>query len=469
MRLARLVIPALRWNADTGFAHELPRIEAALALGVGGFIIFGGPAQEIRYLTAELARVAGRPLLIGSDLERGAGQQVAGLSELPPPAALASLDDPRVARWAGELTAGEALSVGINWVFAPVADLDVVPENPIVQTRSFGDDPARVAGLVAAWVDGCESTGAIACAKHYPGHGRTTRDSHAELPVVEADAARLRSQDELPFRAAIDAGVGSVMTAHVAYPALDPLGRPATLSPPILSRLRHECGFEGLVVTDALIMEGARGAGDAPAAVRALRAGCDLLLYPPDPAETALALEHAVAAGDLPRPQVEASLARYERALGRAGAPRGGSPAPHARGPFEGPDALADALLGRDPLRGPPPSLRFPLEIVVVDDDVGGPFPPNPSDLVERELGDRAGTGGSRVVLAFAEPRGWKGRAGFGAESRRRLAAAAGADLVVLFGHPRLAAEIPGEAPVLVAWHRQALMQRAVARWLAAR
>ena len=150
-------MPALRSDALSGFAHEAGAIADTLELGVGGYIIFGGTAESVRRLTADLLRRAGRPLLLASDLERGAGQQVAGLTEFPPPMALASLRDPAVVRWAASVTAQEARAVGINWVFAPVADLDLLPENPIVQTRAFGADPNEVATYVRHWVEGCQA------------------------------------------------------------------------------------------------------------------------------------------------------------------------------------------------------------------------------------------------------------------------------------------------------------------------
>src|SRR5215208_3860902 len=207
MNPARLILPALRSDALTGFAHEAGRIADTLEIGVGGYIIFGGTAESVRRLTADLLRRAGRPLLLASDLERGAGQQVAGLTEFPPPMALASLGDTAVVRWAAAVTAQEARAVGINWVFAPVGDLDVLPENPIVQTRAFGDDPNRVASLVRTWIESCQGAGALACAKHFPGHGRTTVDSHIALPVVSDDAAILRDGDLLPFAIAVESGV----------------------------------------------------------------------------------------------------------------------------------------------------------------------------------------------------------------------------------------------------------------------
>jgi beta-glucosidase-like glycosyl hydrolase len=464
---ARLILPSLRWRPDGGFAHEAGTIADALDLGVGGFIVFGGTVEAVRRLTADLLRRAGRPLLIASDLERGAGQQVTGLTEFPPPAALAYLEDAAVVRWAGAVTAQEARAVGINWVLAPVADLDVLPSNPIVQTRAFGEDPQRVASYVRSWIEGCQDAGALACAKHYPGHGRTTVDSHIDLPVVDASAEVLRESDLVPFRVAVDAGVASIMTGHVAYPSLDPSGLPATLSKPVLDELRGPLGFDGLVVSDALIMDGAlQGRRESDAAVEAVCAGVDLLLYPKDARRVKEALEQALESGALPRERLAEALARYDRALAGAAGPT----APVARGPFDSADALADALLEQGVVRGMPPKLEGPVDLLVVDDDLGGPFPPGPSDWAFLALGDEMVgryAGGSRVVLAFAEPRAWKGRSGFSSSSLGMLAdRAADADLVVLFGHPRLVSELPGNAPVLLAWHRQRLMQEAVARWL---
>jgi beta-glucosidase-like glycosyl hydrolase len=466
----RLILPALRAAADGGFGHEAARIADALDLGVGGFIVFGGTVESVRRLTADLFRRAGRPMLIAADLERGAGQQVAGLTEFPPPLALASLEDAAVVRWAGAVTAQEARAVGINWVFAPVGDLDVLADNPIVQTRAFGDDPNRVASLVRTWIEGCQDAGALACAKHFPGHGRTTVDSHIALPVVSDSADTLRDSDLLPFSIAVECGVASMMTAHVAYPALDASGVPATISGPIMAELRERLGFDGLVVTDALIMDGALvGRRESDAAVEAVQAGVDLLLYPNDARRVRDALEQALASGALSPARLAEALRRYDRALALATS----ATPPVTRGPFESADALADALLAQGMLRGGAPTLRGPLDLVVVDDDLGGPYPPGPSDWVHQVLGaNRIGRydGGSRVVLAFAEPRAWKGRSGFGAASRDALAnAVPGADLIVLFGHPRLLPELPTDAPVLLAWHRQPLMQEAVGRWLVRR
>jgi Glycosyl hydrolase family 3 N terminal domain len=288
--------------------------------------------------------------------------------------------------------------------------------------------------------------------------------------VVDAPVGTLRSSDLVPFTTAIESGVASIMTAHVAFSALDDSGLPATLSRNVLGALRSAGKFDGLVVTDALIMDGALvGRRESDAAVEAIQAGADLLLYPNDARRVMKALETAVASGALAQERLAQSLLRYDRALAAATAPT----PPVTKGPFESADALADALLQQGMVRRSAPSLVRPLDLVVVDDDIGGPYPPGPSDYVHRALGpDMVGryAGGSRVVLVFAEPRAWKGRSGFGQATREAIAHhGAVAELIVLFGHPRLLAELPGGAPVLLAWHRQRLMQEAVARWLTKR
>jgi beta-glucosidase len=462
--IGHLVLPALRWREDAAaYAMDGGTLAQAFALGVGGFILFGGTAEAAARLTAELRDRAGRPLLVGADLERGAGQQFAGLSEWPPPAALAALG-PDAVRAAARATAREALQVGVNWVFAPVADLDAEAANPIVQTRSFGADPDLVARCITEWVRTAQDEGALACVKHFPGHGRTRQDSHREVPTVDVGRDLLEA-DLTPFRAGIAAGAAAVMTAHVRYPALDPAGLPATVSGPILRLLRQELGFHGLVVTDALIMEAAAGAGGP---VDQVRAGIDLLLYPRDLGATVAALDEGLLDGSLPEGRAVAALHRYETVLARLEESKVEDRRPEEPPAHAEAAAAADRLLAAPLLRGEPPRLRLPLELVVVDDDVGGPYAASPSSHVAEALGPRAGAGGSRVVLAFCEPRGWKGRAGFGDAARAALAHhAIAADLVVLLGHPRLLAEVPGTVPVLHAWHRQRPMQEAAARRLA--
>ncbi|MDQ3556325.1 MAG: beta-glucosidase, partial [Gemmatimonadota bacterium] len=323
--IARLLFPALRPTVTEGFAVVRPAIEHGLELGVGGFVLFGGDAEAVRELTGELHRRSAHPLLIASDLERGAGQQFRGATPLPPAAALGSLGDPRISERAGELTAREARALGVNWIYAPVADVDLESRNPIIGTRAFGTEPEAVAAQVAAWTRGCARGGALSCVKHFPGHGRTVGDSHAERPTVAAGRQELEA-DLAPFRAGFAAGTDATMTAHVSYPALDPSGRPATLSRPILhGLLREELGFGGLVVTDALIMDGlTEDVSEAQAAVEALAAGCDALLYPGDTDVVMRELAAALEDGRVARSRVDDAVRRVGAAAERvAGAPGG--------------------------------------------------------------------------------------------------------------------------------------------------
>ena len=469
--LTRLVFPALRWRRGS-FEQERAKIDAALAAGVGGFIIFGGTREATATLTRELRQQAGRPLLIGADLERGPAQQVQGLTELPSAAALGWLDDLDATGGCGVITAVEARAVGINWAFAPVCDLDLEAKNPIVQTRSFGADPVRVGEQAAVWIRALQEHGVLGCAKHYPGHGRTLEDSHATLPRVHASLAELQQVDGAPFEYAVRAGVGSVMSAFVAYPEWDPSGRAASFSSDILGYLRATLNFGGLVVTDALIMAGASAAQPVPAAtVGAVAAGCDALLYPEDFSRVAAALDRAVG-GELPAARADDALARYEQAVSQWGdflnRADQGEPDLAAHAAFA--DGIADRAAHL--VRGEVPRIATPAAVAIVDDDIGGPYSVGPRDVFHttlRDAGIHLGKGetgkGKRVVLVYSEPRSWKGRADLGARSRaalRRLVP--GAQLVVLFGHPRLAAQIPGRVPILLCWHGQMLMQRAAAR-----
>jgi beta-N-acetylhexosaminidase len=393
---------------------------------------------------------------------------VRGLTELPPPAALGYLNDLDATYACGSITGTEARAVGLTWVFAPVCDLDVEPRNPIVQTRSFGADAPLVSSHAAAWIKGCQEHGVMGCAKHYPGHGRTTTDSHEGLPVVTASAGELQAE-AAPFAAAVRAGVASVMPAFVAYPGWDPSGAAATFSRPILDYLRESLGFDGLVVTDAFIMGGATAAApEGVASVAAVNAGCDMLLYPTDWAGVVRSLEQVTI------DRVRQALERYERTAREWGTRDGGGLddaqlAEHQR--FG--DGLADRAVHL--VRGERPQLDQTLGVTIVDDDVGGPYSIPPRDVFQGELrrgGFRVspgrGPGARHLILVYAEPRSWKGRADLGPQSLAKLERLVpGTSLVILFAHPRLAPQVPGDVPVLCAWHGQALMQRAAARWVA--
>jgi beta-glucosidase-like glycosyl hydrolase len=476
--IAELFYPAIRWDAAKGYEEARPGIDQALELGVGGFILFGGPSEHVAALTEDLHSKSRIPLLIGADLERGAGQQFAGQTALPPLAAIASLEDLQAIRRAAAITAREARELGINWIYAPDCDLDIEPDNPIVGTRSFGADPERVGEYAAAWIDACQAEGALACAKHFPGHGRTTVDSHKELPRVDVDAETLSATDLVPFRSAIERGVASVMSAHIAFPALDPSGAPGTLSAPILTRLlREELMFTGLVVTDALIMEGVLGGGESEAVVRALDAGCDCLLYPQDVAESVRAVQRAIDDKRLDSERIRHSIERRRRWARWAALSRDANRG--ARDESGWSTQLAERVV--HVLRGKLPALQRPWNFVIVDDDVGGPYPaPSRDPLISTlsaggiELITDDTTGirtGATVVALFGDIRAWKGRPGFSSKAkeavRKALDAAPSTDrLIIQFSHPRLAAELEGDAPILCAWGGEAVMQRAAGRVL---
>jgi beta-glucosidase len=448
-------------------------------MGVGGFILFGGPSEQVAILTEHLHSKSKIPLLIGADLERGAGQQFAGQTALPPLAAIASLEDVQAVRRSASVSALEAKAVGINWIYAPDCDLDLEPDNPIVGTRSFGSEPDRVAEYAAAWIDACQAEGVLACAKHFPGHGRTKADSHKELPHVEESAETLRAIDLVPFRKAIDVGVASMMSAHVAFPALDSSGAPATLSRPILTHLlRNELGFSGLVVTDALNMEGVLGHGEAEATVRALIAGCDCLLYPSNFVESERAIASAIDNGRLKSEDIQRALERRTRWARWAALSKD---TPRSERDESGwATQLAERVV--HVVQGRLPSLSSPWRLVIVDDDIGGPYPSPSRDPLVSALrtggaqvvleGEAAPTGTVGTLIAlFGDIRAWKGRPGFSSSAReavRRAVDSAGNSetLILLFGHPRLAAELEVDVPILCAWGGDAVMQRAAARVL---
>jgi beta-N-acetylhexosaminidase len=300
-------------------------------LHVGGFIniTHGSPlgivksqAYPTAVLTNQLQSKSKLPLLIGADFERGTAMRLDEGTSFPTAMALAAAGNPKDANTMGKITALEARAVGIQWIYAPDADVNNNPGNPIINTRSFGENPARVSEFVSEFIRGVQENGGLATAKHFPGHGDTAGDSHIDLPVIKADRERLEHLELVPFRAAIAAGVGSIMTGHLAVPALEPdANTPATLSSRILTDLlRKQLGFEGLVVTDAMDMGGITvrfAPGDA--AVRAFLAGADALLMPPVPDAAYDALLAAVQSGQITQERLDGSVRRILLAKAKLG------------------------------------------------------------------------------------------------------------------------------------------------------
>jgi beta-N-acetylhexosaminidase len=473
--------------------------------GWGGVIVFGGDLDAVEDLLAEAGARAAIPLLATGDFERGFGQQFPrGGTSLPPLMALGAAGDPALARAAGLAAGREMRARGFHVDYAPVADLAIEPANPIVGTRAAGDDPELVAAIVAASVEGLQAAGVAAAVKHFPGHGRTTVDSHEVLPVVDAARELLERTDLVPFRAGLAAGSRLVMTAHVAYPALEPDGardRPATFSRAIATDLlRGAMGFDGLVCSDALMMGAVAGEAPEAAALRALEAGIDWLLYPPDPPRVHTGLAAAIRDGGVSRGRVDEALERilalkaWSRAAESLAEPRAAGSAP-AR-PIASAAALAEemaaAALAADP-PAPPPGTAWPDRaqwIVVLDGAIA------PEDVVlARELApaaaqrivvvdtsadeaavrgaiDEAAARATRAWVAcavFSPVRAWKNRPGLSLAGRAAVEAALSAaeeSVLIVFSNPRIVEEVRPPSRTVWAFGEDAASQRAAVSFL---
>ncbi|NEP49843.1 MAG: beta-glucosidase [Moorea sp. SIO3C2] len=295
-------------------------------LGIGGVILLGGSAVELALRSKQLQEWAKIPLLIAADIEEGVGQRFAGATWFPPPMALGAIaqKDPEPAlqyvRTMGEITATEALAIGINWILAPVVDVNNNSQNPVINVRSFGDNPQIVSQLASAFIQGTRPYPVLTTAKHFPGHGDTATDSHLDLPVLPHSPPRLATVELPPFTNAIAAGVDAIMTAHLLITAWDDQ-HPATLSERILTQLlRTDLGFEGLIVTDALVMGAiANRYGADEATVMAVEAGADILLMPLNPETAIKAVCQAVEQGRISRERIQASVERISRAKRKVG------------------------------------------------------------------------------------------------------------------------------------------------------
>jgi beta-N-acetylhexosaminidase len=317
---------------------------------VGGVILFRSQVWPAAVVTNRWQEMAKLPLLISADLEMGPGMRLDDTPWWAPNMAVGATGDPKWARLQGAATAMQARAVGVNWLLAPVADVNNNPDNPVINTRSYGEDPATVAEFVRAFIEGAQAAGAMACAKHFPGHGDTATDSHIGLPVVDVGKGRLERLELVPFRAAIAAGVGSIMSAHIALPQIETdlaapvrtlsereaaaaefLSRteagaarvtlPSTLSPKIMTGLlREELKFDGLIVTDALSMAGvAARYTPAQAAVRSIKAGADVITKSPDVDAAIAGIREAVTKGEITEVRINASVEKILRAKAALG------------------------------------------------------------------------------------------------------------------------------------------------------
>lgn len=334
-KVGQMIMPWMLGDFAPEGSDSFERILAMVADDeIGGVIASVGTPVELASKLNVLQRRSRLPLLVAADLETGAGMRLrgavflpggtdlGGATSFPPLMAVGATGDRFWAYEMGRITAREARAVGIHVPFAPVLDVNNNPDNPIINTRSFGEDPAMVGAMGACFVRGIQEYGGVATGKHFPGHGDTDVDSHLELPVIRVGTARMEDVELVPFREAIRAGMGAVMTAHIALPGLtegSPI--PATLSPGILTGLlREEMGFGGLIFTDAMDMFAIdRIFPREEAAVRAVEAGADVILMPPSPSAAIRGIMNAVLEGRIPEARIEASVRRILRTKAELG------------------------------------------------------------------------------------------------------------------------------------------------------
>ena len=312
-RIAQLVIPWIPGSYAAFDDEAFARMQAWVdSLHVGGLLVSVGSPLDVAAKLNRLQERSALPLLVGSDLEAGTAIRLNGGTPFPPNMGIGATARDSDAYELGRITALEGRAVGIHLAFAPVADVNNNPANPIINVRSFGEDPLAVGRMVSAEVRGLQDNGMLSTAKHFPGHGDTGTDSHLVLPVLFSNWARLDSVELVPFRSAIAAGVTAIMSAHIALPGMDGgLMRPGTVAPNILTGiLRDSLGFKGLVITDALNMGGIGNVYGAEAGVRAFQAGADLLLQPADPAQAIDAMMAAIGRGEITAERLNRSVRR---------------------------------------------------------------------------------------------------------------------------------------------------------------
>ncbi|GAB4487838.1 MAG: glycoside hydrolase family 3 N-terminal domain-containing protein [Thermodesulfovibrionales bacterium] len=469
----RFLVPRLD-GAD--IRRRFREYRALVRKGVAGFIVFGGRLETVRRHLAMLQNESELPLVIGSDLERGLGQQLRGGTLFPPAMAVAEA----VKKAGGGFDRGlfeaycaaiaeEAAYAGINTVFAPVMDVNTDPRNPIIAARAFGEDTETVASLGTAMIRAFRSRGVVACAKHFPGHGDTRTDSHIMLPLISKTLRELRQVELAPFSAAVAARVPMIMLGHLKVPALDRTGTPVSLSRPAVRFLRERMGFSGLLITDALNMGGIGRFSEEEAAFRSLSAGVDLILHPTDADRICAYLDAR-----------EAALSGRKLAIFRE---RLGEPRRRNAPDFGGNRRCASLITDRSLRKTGRISADAPLFLMIVTDDPG-----ERGAVFSARLGRFARVAGTRIIRAgkdvpapdeipagclvvaavFSETRAWKGgaggwiRAALGVLRSRR-------GIAVSFGSPYLLNSVPAPVPRIVAFADSARAEAAAADMIAGR
>jgi beta-glucosidase-like glycosyl hydrolase len=480
--VAELLVPAIRWDTTTGFARERDRIARALELGVGGFVIHGGLEAEVRALIKDLRQASKIPLLIGAELERGVGQQFPGTTGLPPLAAIAALNDANMIQRAAKLTAREARPLGVNWGFAPMCDLKMNPANVRTAVDGIAGSADEIGAIASHWIEACQHEGMLACAKHFPGAGRVGETNGSGVPPVDVPRSLLFDNEFKPFRAAISSRVASMLVAHVSYPSLDASESPATFSSVILRYLlREKYGFEGLVASDVLQALGPMSPEDeADVAMRALDAGCDVLLGPSHIDALVDTLERCIRDGPLYEDRIEQSRRRRLK-WAQWAAPQtdfrrvSGSDVAWAL-------RLSERVLAM--ARGTRPKIEKALEIVIVDDDESCAPIAHPRTAFGQVLAaaqvavstvetPSVGRDTAVYVTVFGELRGDRHVVAYSPKTLAKVADVCEEAtrqrrecVIILFAPPLFASQIRGSAPIVCGWSGDRCMQEAAARWL---
>jgi beta-glucosidase-like glycosyl hydrolase len=473
---SQLVFPGFQFGQD-----DPARALSLVKRGVGGFCLYGGEVGQIADFTTRLQAGAEAPLLFCADYENGAASHCKGATALPTNMGIGASGRVGLAELKAEITAKEAVALGVRWILAPVIDLAVEPGNPIVNVRSFAADPGLVTRMARSYLAGLRRHRVLGCIKHFPGHGRTCRDSHLELPSVRSPRTLLEKSDLAPYRA-LSARTDSVMLGHLAVPSLGGGREPFSLSPAASRLLRGKLGFQGLVSTDALDMRAiSKHYDEVDAAVRALRAGSDLLLVPKDPERLLADLPAAIARARLGL-LAQAALARLRRAKARAGL-FGGHPGSVTKslsvvgGPKHQKQAqsMAELCLA---WHGRAVSLKS-RRISYAEPGTGPEGWEGLEFLKElRRLGAsvRPASGATRpgevlVMGIFRRPRAYSGHISMGPAQARtalRLARQAEVAVVVPFGNPFVLVDLPGLSG-LCAFCGNDAAQRAAAKALSGR
>lgn len=332
--------------SNKGKAHEQKMTRLIREEHVGGLIFFQGSTERQLALTQQYQQAAALPLLIGQDAEWGLQMRLEDGFQFPWPLTVGAIRDTQLSYAYGKAIGEHCRRLGVRFNFGPVVDVNTNPDNPIINARSFGETPWRVARHAQAYMSGLQEAGVLACAKHFPGHGDTDKDSHKTLPQVNHSLAHLRNIELYPYRELADTNLAAVMAAHLEVPALDPSGKPTSLSKPALDYLRQEVGFDGLAVTDALNMRGVTDSYEpGEVELEAFQAGHDILLFPRDVGAAKAALRKALKRGRITDSTLTARVRRILLAKSALGLP--GAALPSSRGLKQDLSREEDRILNR--------------------------------------------------------------------------------------------------------------------------